>query len=66
MNATIFRPGPTLGLTRFYPAPRTAPFLGSRPAPRPAPRRMAQAGLCCQAQPGNRVICSNGYSFSRD
>ena len=63
MRGTMFRPGPTLGLSRFYPAPRPMPVQRSMASSVPR-KRMAQGPLCCQNAPNNRVICSNGYSYS--
>ena len=47
------------GLGGFQPL-GVAPAAPYRPAPR---RRMGQGTLCCQAAPGNRVVCSSGYIF---
>ncbi len=63
MKGTIFRPGPMLGLTRFYPAPRPM-----APKPYRVPRALGYGhppppGVCCQKDPAGNTVCSDGNIY---
>lgn len=63
MQGTLFRPGATLGGSRFYPAPRAAMRESFSPRRQLGYGHPPPPGVCCQKDPAGNTVCSDGNIF---